>query len=90
MSKKQVKRFIPRTPLPEDYVVCYRENKKWGFIYRKDTESKVLKYSDVVFRTRKQAESEAFDWMFSNDTFYDPRRSIDLEKMLFLHDASIH
>ena len=53
-------------------------------------ESKVLKYSDVVFRTRKQAESEAFDWMFSNDTFYDPRRSIDLEKMLFLHDASIH
>ena len=49
-----------KKPLPEDYVVCYRENKKWGFVYRKNTESKVLKYSDVVFRTQKQAESEAF------------------------------
>ena len=90
MPKKKITRTTPLESLPEDYVVCYRENRRWGFIYRKDTRSKILKFSDVIFKTRKECEAEAYDWMFSNDTFFDPRRSIELEKMLFLHEASIH
>jgi|TARA_Y100000310_G_C20064177_1_gene526382 hypothetical protein len=82
---------MPKKPvLPNDYILTYKENKKWGFVYKSDTKTKILKYSDVIFRSEKEAENEAYDWMFSNDTFYDPRRSIELEKMLFLHDASIH
>ena len=77
--------------LPEDYIVTYMEDHRYGFVYYAKQGATQIQYTSNIFVSEDEAEKEAYEWMFAKDTDNDDRREVRFEmKHFFLEEASIH
>tara|TARA_Y100001938_G_C7831555_1_gene301626 strand:- start:47 stop:313 length:267 start_codon:yes stop_codon:yes gene_type:complete len=84
-------RIKTKSPLPEDYIVTYNEDGKYGFVYYSEPGDHRILYTSNIFTSEDEAEKEAYEWMFAKDTDNDDRREVRFEmKHFFLEEASIH
>tara|TARA_A100001015_G_C14730337_1_gene609601 strand:+ start:536 stop:802 length:267 start_codon:yes stop_codon:yes gene_type:complete len=84
-------RIKPKNPLPEDYIVTYQEDGKYGFVYYAHQGDHRIKYTKNIFTSEDEAEKEAYEWMFAKDTDDDERRQVRFEmKNFFIEEASLH
>jgi|TARA_B100000287_G_scaffold230808_1_gene217424 uncharacterized protein YegP (UPF0339 family) len=84
-------RIKTKSPLPEDYIVTYHEDGKYGFVYYAEPGNHRILYTANIFTSEDEAEKEAYEWMFAKDTDNDDRREVRFEmKHFFLEEASIH
>tara|TARA_B100001057_G_scaffold123535_1_gene122345 strand:- start:184 stop:477 length:294 start_codon:yes stop_codon:yes gene_type:complete len=80
-----------KNPLPDDYIVTYREDGRFGFVYYAKQGATTIQYTANIFVSEDEAEKEAYEWLFSQDVADDERRQIRFEnKNFFLEHASIH
>jgi hypothetical protein len=87
----KVRRVSTKNPLPEDYIVTYEEDGRYGFVYYETQGDHRIKYTGNIFQTEDEAEKEAYEWMFAQDTDDDDRRQIRYEmKHFFIEEASVH
>ena len=77
--------------LPEDYIVTYMEDNRYGFVYYAKQGATQIQYTSNIFVSEDEAEKEAYEWLFSQDVADDNRRQVHYEhKEFFLEHASIH
>ena len=87
----KVTRVSTKNPLPEDYIVTYKEDGRYGFVYYQQQGDHRIKYTGNIFQTEDEAEKEAYEWMFAQDTDDDTRRQVSQEmKHFFKEAASVH
>ena len=80
-----------KNPLPDDYIVTYREDGRFGFVYYAKQGATQIQYTSNIFVSEDEAEKEAYEWLFSQDVADDDRRQVHFEtKDFFLEHASIH
>ena len=77
--------------LPEDYIVTYMEDNRYGFVYYNKKGATEIQYTANIFVSEDEAEKEAYEWLFSQDVADDDRRRVHFEnKNFFLEHASLH
>ena len=77
--------------LPDDYIVTYMEDNRYGFVYYAKQGATTIQYTSNIFVSEDEAEKEAYEWLFSQDVADDDRRQVHFEtKDFFLEYASIH
>ena len=87
----KVTRVSTKNPLPEDYIVTYKEDGRYGFVYYQQQGDHRIKYTGNIFQTEDEAEKEAYERMFAQDTDDDTRRQVSEEmKHFFIEETSVH
>ena len=66
-------RIKTKSPLPEDYIVTYNEDGKYGFVYYSEPGDHRILYTSNIFTSEDEAEKEAYEWMFAKDTDNDDK-----------------
>ena len=89
-SSERIKKETKKS-LPDDYIVTYREDGRFGFVYYAKQGATTIQYTANIFVSEDEAEKEAYEWLFSQDVADDERRQIRFEnKNFFLEHSSIH